>query len=82
MSTPKERFQLTPHAKLLSAAVAADPSLEVACDYALLQLQSEMPRNCQPAPATDVMVGFDANAQMKNDAPSPDKTAAPHEDAQ
>ena len=62
--TPREKFQVSPYAKDF-AALAVKESFEPACDYALLQLQSEMPGNTHPSLPTDPYVGLDANAQMQ-----------------
>ena len=62
MSTPKERFLTSGHAANF-AKLAASEAFEPACDYALAQLCSELPVNCQPGMAPDALLGFDANAQ-------------------
>lgn len=61
--TPKESFLLTGKAKAFEAIVASE-AFETACDYALLQLQAEMPYNTHPSLPTDPLVGIDANARM------------------
>lgn len=61
--TPKESFLLTGKAKEFGN-IAASEAFETACDYALLQLQSEMLPNLHPNLPTDPYVGLDANAQM------------------
>lgn len=63
MTTPKERFLVSGHAVNFGKLVAAE-AFDTACDYALLQLRSEMPVNCQPGLLPDPLLGFDANAQM------------------
>lgn len=35
-----------------------------ACDYALMELQQQMPPNTTPSLPTDPYIGIDANAQM------------------
>lgn len=62
MNTPKDRFLTSGHAATFGKLVASE-AFELACDYALSQLCSELPVNCQPAAATDMLIGFDANAQ-------------------
>lgn len=61
--TPKQMFLASGYAKRMQEIVANE-AFEPACAFALLQLRSEMPRNCLPGVPTDVMLGFDANAQM------------------
>ena len=68
MRTAKESFLLSGKAGAWKKVVDTVPELDAACEYALLQLASEMPYNLQPGLPTDVMVGFDANAQMKGAA--------------
>lgn len=63
MTTPKDRFLVSGHAASFGKVVSSE-SFETACDYALLQLRSEMPVNCQPGLLPDPLLGFDANAQM------------------
>lgn len=62
MSTPKERFLVSGHAANFAKVVASE-AFEPACDYALAQLCSELPVNCQPGMVPDALLGFDANAQ-------------------
>lgn len=62
-TNPRDSFRLTGKAAELKRLLANE-AFDVACDYSLLQLLSEMPANLQPGAATDVMIGFDANAQM------------------
>lgn len=62
MNTPKDRFIASGHAANF-AKLAASESFEPACDYALSQLCSELPVNCQPGMPPDALLGFDANAQ-------------------
>lgn len=61
--SPKETFLVSGKAKEHLETVAKD-SFQMACDYSLLQLRAELPPNTFPSMATDVMIGFDANAQM------------------
>lgn len=63
MRTPKEMFLTSGHAKAFAAAAVTE-AFEVACLHAQAQLRAELPPNIPPGMATDVMVGFDANAQM------------------
>lgn len=44
--------------------LVATEAFEVACDYALLELQSHMAPNTVPGLPTDPYIGIDANAQM------------------
>lgn len=63
MTTPKESFLQSG----LSAdfkKIAGNPAFLVACDYALMELQSRMPPNTTPSLPTDPYVGLDANGQM------------------
>lgn len=62
MSTPRQRFQLSGLSEKFKGVVASE-SFELACDYALLQLFSELPPNNVPGSPTDPYVGLDANAQ-------------------
>lgn len=64
MPTPKENFLVSGKAPAWAAVVAKVPEFETACDYALLQLQSEMRPNTTPNLPTDPYIGLDANAQM------------------
>jgi len=63
MRTPRESFQVSGKAAEFRRCVGNE-AFEPACEYALLQLQSEMTHNCQPSLPTDPYVGLDANAQM------------------
>ena len=63
MRTPKQSFLLSGKAADFKKIVATE-TFEVACDYALMELQSQMPPNCTPNLPTDPYVGIDANAQM------------------
>ena len=64
MVTPKEHFLISGKAPAWATVVAKVPELDTACDYALLELLSQMPANTQPQLPTDPYVGLDANAQM------------------
>ena len=64
MKTPRESFQVSGKSDAWKKVVSSVPEFETACDYALLQLRSEMSPNILPGGPTDVMLGFDANAQM------------------
>ena len=64
MNTPRESFRVSGHAGAFSK-LAASESFDPACDYAFLQLVSEMPPNTHPSLPTDPYVGFDANAQIQ-----------------
>lgn len=64
MRTIREQFQTSGKPLALAKLLAADPEFENVCNYALLQLQSELPVNAQVGSATDPYVGLDANAQM------------------
>lgn len=63
MRTPKESFLLSGKAEAFGR-LRSTVEFETACDYALLQLQSEMPPNTMPGLPTDPYIGIDANAQM------------------
>lgn len=64
MQTPREHFQLSGKSPAWQKVIASVPEFEVACDYALLQLQSEMvPTTISGAP-TDPYHAIDANSQM------------------
>lgn len=65
MRTPRESFLLSGKADAWKKVIASVPELDIACDYALLQLQYEMPGNTHPGLPTDPYVGLDANAQMQ-----------------
>lgn len=62
MTTPKEYFIVSGHATEFGK-MASTEQFSVACDYALLQLVSELAPNTMPGMPTDALVGFDANAQ-------------------
>ena len=62
MNTPKERFLVSGHAANFAKLVASE-AFAPACDYALLQLVSDLPVNCQPGLPADALLGADANAQ-------------------
>ena len=61
--TPRESFLATGTAKDFEKIVAT-VAFDLACDYALLELQSLMPPNLVPNLPTDPYIGLDANAQM------------------
>lgn len=63
MSTPHERFIASGSLPAFKAATAT-AAFEVACDYALLQLQSEMRPTAMPGAPVDPYIGLDANSQM------------------
>jgi hypothetical protein len=63
MDSPRQRFQVSGHAKAFSALVASE-SFEPACDYALLELQSQLPSTCTPGLPTDPHLAIDANSQI------------------
>lgn len=67
MRTPRESFLLSGKAGDFKK-VAATEAFEVACDYALLQLQSDMLPNRLPGLPIDPCAGLDANAQMQGAA--------------
>lgn len=52
------------HAAAFSKLVASE-AFEPACDYALLQLQSEMPATTIPGITADPITAIDANSQMQ-----------------
>jgi hypothetical protein len=64
MTSPKERFLTSGHAANFAKLVTSE-AFEPACDYALSQLCSELPVNCQPGMQPDALLGFDANAQRE-----------------
>ncbi len=64
MRSPRESFQLTGKAPEWAKVVASVPGFETACDYALLQLQSEMTPTTIPGSPTDPYHAIDANSQM------------------
>ena len=63
MRTPRQSFLLSGKAKDFEKVVATE-AFEVACDYALLQLQSEMPANKFVNQPIDPCLGLDVNAQL------------------
>lgn len=63
METPKQRFLLSGPANSFKA-IAESQVLRTACDYALLQLQSEMRPTAFPGTPVDPYVAIDANSQM------------------
>ena len=63
MRSPRESFLLSGKAAEFKKIVSTE-AFEVACDYALMELQSHMPANTTPGLPTDPYVGLDANAQM------------------
>ena len=67
MRTPRESFLLSGKVAEFKKIVAAE-SFETACDYAVLQLQSEMLPNRLPGLPIDPCAGLDANAQMQGAA--------------
>lgn len=64
MTTPRESFQLSGKAAKFKEIVATD-YFDVACDYAILQLLSEMPMNQSPGKPVDPYIGIDVNAQLQ-----------------
>lgn len=62
--TPRESFQVSGSLADFKKIIAL-AAFEVACDYALLELQHQMPPNTTPSLPTDPYVGIDANAQMQ-----------------
>lgn len=63
MRTPKEAFLTSGHSSEFSRLVASE-AFEPACQYALLQLQTEMPPTTVPGIASDPYIALDANSQM------------------
>jgi hypothetical protein len=63
MRTPKESWLTSGHSSAFAKIVASE-SFEPACDYALLQLQSEMPPTTVPGTPSDPYIALDANSQM------------------
>jgi hypothetical protein len=61
--TPRESFLLSGKSADF-AKLRSTEAFELACDYALLELQWWMPPNTTPSLTTDPYVGIDANAQM------------------
>lgn len=64
MPTPRERFFLTGVPKKLESVLGSEP-FSVCCDYALLELQYQMPVNKQPEGPIDPCLGLDSNAQIQ-----------------
>ncbi len=64
MRSPRESFHLTGKASTWGKTMASFPEFETACDYALLQLQSEMVPTAIPGAPTDPYHAIDANSQM------------------
>jgi len=60
---PRKSFQASGKAAEFKK-IAASESFEVACEYAFLQLASEMPPTTTPSLPTDPYVAIDANGQM------------------
>ena len=63
MRPPKDCFLTSGHSVAFSKLVASE-SFEPACNYALLQLQSEMAPTTMPGTPTDPYIAMDANSQM------------------
>lgn len=63
MRSPKEAFLTSGHAATFQKIVGSE-AFEPACQYALLQLQYEMPPTTVPGTPTDVYYAIDANSQM------------------
>lgn len=63
MRTPKEAFLQSGMAKQFMSCVG-NPAFDIACEYALLQLQSEMLPNILPGKPVDPYLGLDCNAQI------------------
>lgn len=63
--TPRDSFLRLPQAKEWQRILADAPAVEIACEFALLQLQSEMPPSILPDRQADPFIGFDANSQMQ-----------------
>lgn len=63
MRTPKQSFLTSGHASVFSKLVAYE-AFEPACQYALLQLQSEMAPTTVPGIPCDPYIGLDSNSQM------------------
>lgn len=63
MRTPKEIFITSGYANDF-AKIANAEAFESACQFAMMQLRTELPDNVCPGVATDPLIGFDANAQM------------------
>lgn len=63
MRSPKDSFLISGNAIEFRKMVAS-PAFETACEYALLQLQSDMLPNTIPGKPVDPYLGLDQNAQM------------------
>lgn len=63
MRTPKEAFLTSGHSSEFSKLIAHE-AFEAACNYALMQLQFEMPPTNLPGVPTDPYIAIDANSQM------------------
>jgi hypothetical protein len=63
MKSPRESFQTSGKAAEFRRC-AGNEAFEPACEYALLQLVSEMQPNRQPSLPIDPYAGLDANAQI------------------
>lgn len=63
MRSPKESFLTSGHSGEFRGLVASE-AFEPACQYALLQLQYEMPPTTVPGIPTDPYHAIDANSQM------------------
>ena len=63
MNTPHERFLASGFSRSLAEATGKE-FFQAACDYALLQLQSEMRPTALPGVPVDPYVAIDANSQM------------------
>lgn len=64
MRTPKELFHVSGFLASFKEVVKAD-CFESACEYALMQLQSELPPTVEPGTPTDPYIGLDANSQLQ-----------------
>lgn len=62
MSTPQQRFRVS-GAREAFEKMASTAAFEIACDYAFMQLVSELPATVDPNTPTDPYVAIDANAQ-------------------
>ena len=67
MANPKGTFLVSGNAEQWKKIVAI-PAFEMACDYALLELQHHMLPNQLPGKPIDPYLGMDANAQMQGAA--------------
>lgn len=63
MNTPKESFLTGGQAETFKKIVGSE-AFVVACDYALMELQHQMPPTNTPGLPTDPYVAIDANSQM------------------